>query len=101
MSTIRCASIDAQSVYQGMVEIDDAELTDRHLTSIPECDLPPGQYRWIPEAGAPYGGQFVALKFLDAQARLQAADEKGVKAGDMNAAIDRAVTARLKALLGV
>lgn len=103
---ITCALLDAQGVYQGMVSVAPHALTDRHLPTITECDLPAGEYQWVPasETANPFGGEFVALKFLRVQARLNAQAEQaaagGVRAGSLQAAIDAAVAAKIKTLLG-
>jgi len=60
--TKRAALIDATGVFVGMAELaDDAPFTDRHLPKIPECDLTPGAYRWVPHGKNPFGGEFVPL----------------------------------------
>jgi hypothetical protein len=50
---VKCALLDEHNVYQGMVEIAESDLTDRHLTEIKECDLPTGQYRWVENTFVP------------------------------------------------
>lgn len=43
----KCAIIDANNVYQGMVDLPaEGDKTDRHLIHINECDLPTGEYTW-------------------------------------------------------
>lgn len=49
--TVRAARLDENDVYVGMEEV--AELTDRHLPHVTECDLPPGRYRWDGAAFVP------------------------------------------------
>ena len=49
-----------------------ADLTDCHVPTITECDLPPGRYVWVPNADPrnvrpnKYGGEFVARELLAA-----------------------------------
>jgi hypothetical protein len=60
-----------KGVYLRMVDVAPDEITDRHVPSITECDLPRGRYVWIP-GGDPrntyppneYGGTFVAREVL-------------------------------------
>lgn len=59
---VRTARLDARGIYQGMVEIDPADLTDLHVPAIGECDLPADAARWVPDASNPFGGSFVFLK---------------------------------------
>lgn len=103
MTTIHCALIDAADVFQGMVDVDEAALTDRHLTSITECDLLPGLYRWVRHDGNEFGGEFKSVKSMEAQARLDMDAERGktLKAGDIESIVDAAVKAKLKALLNI
>lgn len=102
MTVIRCAHLDAQGVYQGMVEIEPAQLTDRHLPTITECDLPPGEYRWqaepVSEANA-FGGKFVPLKFDAIQAKLAAQAEREAAGGVKGAQLQRAVQAEVQRVL--
>ena len=72
---MRCAVLDANGVFIGMEEVaDPVDLTDRHLPSITECDLPPGEYAWHPDPDNPYGGEFVALPM-----RLRLAAREGAR----------------------
>lgn len=41
-----CALIDDSGIFIGMVAAPEVP-TDRYLTEITECDLPPGRYRWV------------------------------------------------------
>lgn len=63
MALIRCAHIDPNGVYLGMVEVEEEALTARHLPQIASCDLAPLEYRWAPDADPknPYGGRFEPL----------------------------------------
>lgn len=45
-STVQVARLDANSIYQGVDEIDPGELTDSHVHLPNGCDLPPGKHRW-------------------------------------------------------
>lgn len=56
---MKCAVLGPGNVYLGMEEV--GTPTDRHLPAITECDLPPGEYRWVADESNPYGGAFVAL----------------------------------------
>lgn len=48
--TITAALLDERGVFLRMDEVENlAALTDRHLPQIVECDLPAGQYLWIPD----------------------------------------------------
>ncbi len=44
---IVAARLDADGYFAGMDELPEADLTDRHLPHVAECDLPPGKYRWV------------------------------------------------------
>lgn len=102
MTAIRCAQIDAQGVYQGMVEVEPAQLTDRHLPTITECDLPAGEYRWVPEPvtdANPFGGKFVPLRFEAVQAKLAAQAEREAAGGVKGAQLQRAVQAEVQRVL--
>lgn len=60
--TIKAAVLDAQNVYWGIDELEnEAAITDRHVLSITQCDLPVGRYRWVPDDANPYGGAFWPL----------------------------------------
>jgi hypothetical protein len=61
MALKRCAELDANGVYLGMVEVDEADLTAQHLPQIGECDLEARSYRWAPDAESAYGGRFEPL----------------------------------------
>ena len=61
MALKRCAHIDPNGVYLGMVEVDEAVVTARHLPQISECDLPPLAYRWVADSASSYGGRFEPL----------------------------------------
>lgn len=61
MAKIQCAQVDERGVYQGMVEIEEAEAGPRHLTGITACDLPVGEFRWAPDESNPFGGAFLPL----------------------------------------
>lgn len=64
--SIKAARLDAQGRYLGMEDLPDAgALTERHLATITECDLPAdGSYQWVPEDDNPYGGAFWPVKHL-------------------------------------
>ena len=69
--TIRAALLDKNGVFQRMDELPGrAQLTSRHLPSITECDLPAGEYVWHPDVKNEFGGAFVSLLMLQAQARI-------------------------------
>ncbi len=60
MTQVRAALIDAGGVYQGMVELEEDQLTSRHLPQITDCDLPPNAgYKWVVDRDNPFGGAFV------------------------------------------
>ncbi len=62
---IKAALLDEQGIFLRVDELDDeSQLTDRHLPTITECDLPPGRYRWIADRtdkNNVYGGFFSPL----------------------------------------
>jgi hypothetical protein len=71
--TIRAAFLDPRGVFLKMVELESvSELTERHVPTITQCDLPPGQYLWIPDGRRrldgslvnEYGGAFHELAWL-------------------------------------
>jgi len=71
--TIKVALLDESGVYLRMDELaDESQLTDRHVPRITACDLPAGEYRWVPDerknaAGEmlnPYGGAFWQVSWL-------------------------------------
>lgn len=50
--TIKAVLLDENMIYQRVDELEDESLlTPLHLPQITSCDLPPGTYRWLPEAG--------------------------------------------------
>jgi hypothetical protein len=49
---MQVARLDADGVFQGVEEIDLAQLTVDHVPLPDGCDLPPGRYRWLPERQA-------------------------------------------------
>lgn len=102
-TTITCARVDADGVYQGMETLERVDLTALHIQTVTECDLAPGLYRWVAHDGNAFGGEFKSVKWLEAQARLDAAAEraKTVKAGDLEALVEAAVNAKLKSLLNL
>jgi hypothetical protein len=61
MAKIRCARLDERGVFQGMVEIEEAEAGPLHVRAISSCDLPAGEFRWQPDEHNPFGGAFVPL----------------------------------------
>lgn len=63
--TLRAALLDGRDIYQGIVEIEPGQLTDRHLPQIAECDLPVGKYQWVPNPANPYGGAFWLKSWVD------------------------------------
>lgn len=99
MTAIRCAQLDAQGVYQGMVEVEPAQLTDRHLPTITECDLPAGEYRWQADPANAFGGKFVPLRFEAVQAKLAAQAEREAGGGVKGAQLQRAVQAEVQRVL--
>lgn len=62
--TIKAALLDEQGLYLRMDELAEADLTERHVPTIKACDLPAGQYRWVPDERNPYGGAFWPMKWL-------------------------------------
>jgi hypothetical protein len=74
---MKAALLDApaasgKGVFLRMVEVAADELTDRHVPTIPECDLEPGRYVWVPNEDPrntrpnAFGGEFVAKEILRA-----------------------------------
>lgn len=64
---IKAALLDENGVYLRMDTLNSyAEITERHLPTIMECDLPSDRYKWVPDTTGsnPYGGRFVALEYL-------------------------------------
>lgn len=59
----RCAQVDPNGVYLGMVEVAPEAIGAQHLIEITECDLKPRSSKWVPEANPknPYGGTFQPL----------------------------------------
>lgn len=57
----RCARVDPNGVYLGMVEVAPEDLTAQHLPAVAECDLTAGHARWVAELDNPYGGRFDPL----------------------------------------
>ena len=88
--TVRAALLDANGVYLRMDTLaDPGELTPLHLSAITECDLAPGEYRWIADRQNPFGGAFWPLKWLarvevDRQA-VQEAQEKAAEVEQLRA----------------
>ena len=65
---IRAALLDARGVYQRIDTLASAaDLTPLHLPQITGCDLPAGEYVWIP-ADNQFGGAFWPLAWLRRQA---------------------------------
>jgi hypothetical protein len=91
---VKAARLDANGVYLGMDDLaSPAELTPLHLAQITECDLKPGEYRWIQETGNPgnpYGGAFWSIAWLDRIAQTAAKEEE--------VRIRRAERSRLRAM---
>jgi len=77
--TIRAVLLDAPAaggmgVYLRVDELaDETALTERHVPAISACDLPPGKYRWVPDANPrnPFGGAFWPLNYLNRLAQDQ------------------------------
>jgi hypothetical protein len=61
-----------KGVYLRMVEVAEDQLTDRHVPTITECDLPAGEYVWLPHDRNTYGGEFYPRKTLE----IRAEDER-------------------------
>lgn len=59
----RCARVDPNGVYLGMVEVAPAELGAHHILTITECDLKPRTAKWVADASPknPFGGRFEPL----------------------------------------
>ena len=75
--TIRAARIDANGVYLGMDELaSEQELMPFHLPQLGECDNPPGEYLWIPDAANPYRGVFHSIAWLDRVEQIAAKGEE-------------------------
>lgn len=63
--TIKAALLDARGVFLRVDTLPDAShLTPSHLPAIADCDLPPGQHVWVPDAANPYGGAFWEIAWL-------------------------------------
>lgn len=62
--SIRAALLDERGIFVGVDELDEADLTGRHLAGITECDLPIGKYKWIPDDKNPMGGAFWPVAYL-------------------------------------
>jgi hypothetical protein len=67
------SAASGKAIFLRMVDVEPAELTDRHVATITECDLEPGRYVWVPSEDPrnadppnPYGGTFVAKELLAA-----------------------------------
>ena len=89
---IKAALLDAEGNYLGMVELAHQGLiTERHLPQITACDLAPGEYRWVPDAGNPFGGAFWPLKYLAVRAAL---DEQLAAANEGTTALERHAATR-------
>ena len=73
MQKIHCALLSADDLFVKMVEIEPGQLTDRHLTTITECDLEPWKYRWVANAKNSFGGAFWPLANMTA---LRAAEQE-------------------------
>lgn len=43
---VKVAKLDANSIFQGVEEIDGTQVTPDHVHLPRGCDLPPGKYRW-------------------------------------------------------
>lgn len=57
--TIKAALLDEQGIFLRIDELEDeAEITERHLPGITDCDLPAGRYVWRADPSNPYGGAF-------------------------------------------
>jgi hypothetical protein len=67
---IRCAKLNEQGDYLGMVEIEEAQLTPQHLRQIDVCDLEPGKYRWVADEANPMGGAFFPIAYLELREKL-------------------------------
>jgi hypothetical protein len=63
---VRAARLDEAGVFQCVDDLPEAELTPLHLPQIPECDLPPGAYRWDATAAT-----FVALPKKSAEQQMK------------------------------
>lgn len=72
----RAALLDENGVFLRLDELGDKKPTKRHLPQITECDLPPGQYKWVPDTDNPSGGSFWPMKILDRMEEDRAAVKK-------------------------
>lgn len=61
MALKRVAELDPNGVYLGMKEVDEADLTARHLPQVGECDLPPMMYQWNGRTFVPLPSVFYTL----------------------------------------
>jgi hypothetical protein len=59
---MRAALLSPAGIFLRIEEVE--QLTERHLPQIVECDLPTGQYQWIPDPDNPYGGAFWHVKWV-------------------------------------
>ena len=70
---MKAALLDADGVFLRIDELaSEADLTPRHLAAITSCDLPPGEYKWLPDAANPYGGAFWNIAWLQKRDDTQA-----------------------------
>jgi hypothetical protein len=86
---MKAALLDApaasgRGVYLRMVELESAaQLTDHHLPQITSCDLPSGEYVWLPDAAnSYYGGAFHSLAVLARREELRVEIEKEAARAD-------------------
>jgi hypothetical protein len=64
--TITAALLDEQGIFLKVDTLKSkAALTERHLPSIKNCDLPPEKYKWVADQANPYGGAFWPLPKLN------------------------------------
>ena len=87
---IPAALLDEEGLFLRMEALPEAELTDRHLPQIADCDLPPGKYKWDAErqqflpagkkspAAAPDATRAI-VKALDAIAKHIALPEESLR----------------------
>lgn len=59
---MRAALLNPAGIFLRVEDVD--VLTENHLPQITECDLPPGQYKWIADPNNPYGGAFWSVRWL-------------------------------------
>lgn len=74
---IKAALLDERGVYLRVDELaSEADLTPQHLPQITYCDLPAGEYVWLPDDAGDYGGAFWPVGWLRQCARDRADQQR-------------------------